>query len=369
MEIPLSRPNITQAERDAVADVLNTNSLSLGPRLPEFEQVFARYCQTAQAVAVSSGTAALHASMIALGLTHGDEVITTPFSFVASANCALFAGGRPVFVDIDPQTWNIDPAGLEAARTERTRGVIPVDVFGQVADMDPISAFADRHELWLLEDACEALGATYKGRRAGGFGRAAVFGFYPNKQITTGEGGMITTNDARIAERCRSIRNQGRDSDVGWLAHARLGFNFRLSDIHCALGLAQMARLDEILAARDRVAEWYRGRLAEEERVTLQRCHPDARMSWFVMVLRLADRYDRADRDRILQRLQALGIGCSNYFSPIHLQPFYVERFGYREGDFPVTESLSARTVALPFHGNLTEAEVDRVCTEFRNQL
>ncbi len=369
MEIPLSRPDITQIERDAVAEVMESSALSLGPKLPEFERVFAEFCGTSHAVAVSSGTAGLHACMIALGLQPGDEVITTPFSFIASANCVLFERGKPVFVDIDPHTWNLDPERLEDARTDRTRGIIPVDVFGQVADMAAISDFAEKHGLWMLEDACEAVGGTFRGQRAGGFGNASTFGFYPNKQITTGEGGMITTNDGGLADLCRSIRNQGRDAGGGWLTHARLGYNFRLSELNCALGIAQMSRVDEILSKRAQVAKWYRQRLGDEDRLVFNRCHPDVEMSWFVMVVRLADSYGRADRDRILERLRGEGIGCNNYFTPIHLQPFHVKQFGYKEGDFPITEALSARSIALPFHGNLSENEVDRVCSVLQKLL
>jgi len=223
--------------------------------------------------------------------------------------------------------------------------------------------------LRVVDDSCGALGAEYKGRQAGTLGEAGAFGFYPNKQITTGEGGMIVTSDERIANLARSLRNQGRDPDAGWLQHARLGFNYRLSDINCALGLAQMRRLDAILARRARVAEWYRQRLADEPRVVLMRVPEQVRMSWFVMVVRLADEYGRADRDRILEQLRAAGIGCSNYFTPIHLQPFYRQQFGYREGDFPVTEGLSARTIALPFHNRLSEAEVDYVVRTLRSCL
>ena len=272
-------------------------------------------------------------------------------------------------MDIDPDTWNIDPSRMESAVTDRTRGLLPVDVFGQVADMDPILDLARRRGFFVLEDACEAVGGSYKGRKAGTFGHAGVFGFYPNKQVTTGEGGMIVTDDERLAHLCRSIRNQGRDPDAGWLAHARLGYNFRLPEMNCALGRVQIARADEILAKRARVAGWYRQRLRDEHRVILARCHPDVQMTWFVMVVRLVESYDQADRDRILTQLAERGIGCSNYFTPIHLQPFYVERFGYRPGDFPICEALSDRTIALPFHGLLTEDQVNYVCQTLKSLL
>ncbi|HEY3244598.1 MAG TPA: DegT/DnrJ/EryC1/StrS family aminotransferase [Phycisphaerae bacterium] len=363
-QIPLARPDITQREIDAVVTVLKTPQLSLGPRVEEFERVFANYCGTRHAVAISSGTAGLHLLVRAMGIGHGDEVITTPFSFVASSNCALFEGARPVFVDIDPDTWNIDPRHIESAVTPRTKAIIPVDVFGQIADMDPILEIARRHDLWVLEDSCEALGARYKGHIAGSIGDAGVFGFYPNKQITTGEGGMIVTNNGELADLCHSMRNQGRDTGGGWLAHPRLGYNFRLSDINCALGIAQMERITEILAARTRVADLYRHRLEGEPRVRMQKIPPHVEMSWFVMVVKLDERYTQADRDRILVRLRERGIGCSNYFVPIHLQKFYVEQFGYQPGDFPICESVAARTIALPFHAGLTESDANTVCSE-----
>lgn len=368
-EIPLSRPDISRAEIEAVSAVLGTPHLSLGPKMREFEEAFTSRLGVKHAVATSSGTAALHLLWRALGLGSGAEVITTPFSFIASANSVLFDGGRVVFVDIDPETWQIDVGRVEAAITPKTKALLPVDVFGALPDMDVIWSIAKKRNLRVLEDSCEALGATYKGRPAGTIGEAGTFGFYPNKQITTGEGGMITTNDDEIAFLVRSLRNQGRDPDVGWLQHARLGFNYRISDINCALGVVQMQRLEEILAKRARVAEWYQERLGDEARVTFMKIRDDVRVSWFVMVVRLSDDYSQEDRDQILDGLRAAGIGCSNYFTPIHLQPFYQEEHGYAPGDFPVTEALSARTVALPFHNHLSETDVDRVVTELRKLL
>lgn len=367
--IPLARPNITQAEIDAVTTVLRTPHLSLGPKLAEFEAAFARHCQTREAVACSSGTAGLHMAMLALGVRPGDEVITTPFSFVASANCAVMVGAVPVFADIDPMTWNIDPGRIEAAVGPRTKAIIAVDVFGQVADLNAISAIAERHGLRVVEDACEALGGRYEGRPAGSLGDAGVFGFYPNKQLTTGEGGMIVTDDADLAQRCRSLRNQGRAPDGGWLTHQRLGYNYRLSELNCALGLVQLSRLGEILDARRCVADLYRQRLADDRRIILQAAVPEVEKSWFVFVIRLHDEYSQNDRNRILAGLESRGIGCSDYFAPIHLQPYYVERFGYKAGDFPVCEALAARTIALPFHHQLKEQDVDRVCNELTGLL
>jgi perosamine synthetase len=367
--IPLARPNITQAEIDAVVAVLQTPQLSMGPKVPEFEADFARYCGTRHAIACSNGTTGLHLIVRAMGIKEGDEVITTPFSFVASANCVLMEGARPVFVDIEADTWNIDPRRIETAVTPRTKAVLPVDVFGQVADMDAIREIAQRHHARVIEDSCESLGSRYRGRPAGSLGDAGVFGFYPNKQITTGEGGMVVTDDDAIADLCRSMRNQGRDAGGGWLAHPRMGYNYRLSDINCAIGIVQLRRIEELLAARSRVCRWYQQRLADEHRIALQKVPPHVHMSWFVFVVRLADRYTQIDRDRILKTLAARGIGCSNYFAPIHLQPFYVEQFGYKSGDFPVCETVAARTIALPFHHELTEGDVDFVCHELRQLL
>jgi len=367
--IPLSRPDLTEAEVEAVAGVLRTPFLSMGPAIESFERAFTEVCRRRHAIAVSSGTAGLHLAVRACGIGQGDEVVTTPFSFIASANCILYEGGVPVFADIDPQTWNLDPAKVAAAVGSKTRAILVVHVFGQPCEMDPISRIARQHGLRLIEDSCEALGAEYRGVPAGKLGDVSVFGFYPNKQITTGEGGMVLTDDDDLAGLIRSMRNQGRDPDSGWLAHPRLGFNYRMSEMQAALGAVQLSRLTELLSKRQRVADWYRQRLAEEKRLVLQKISDDVKMSWFVFVVRLADEYSRQDRDRILNELRSKGIGCSNYFTPIHLQPFYVEKFGYGPGDFPVCEHVADRTIALPFHPNLTEQEVDTVCRTLRSLL
>ena len=372
MKIPLARPDITQHEIDAVVAVLKTPDLALGPLLPEFERRFAERCQTRWAVAVSSGTAALHLLVRSLAWGEGDEVITTPFSFVASTNCLLYERARPVFVDVDRRTWNMDPSGMAAAVTGRTRGIIVVDVFGQIADYEPIQKVADRHGLRVIEDSCEALGSRHRGRPAGALADAGAFGFYPNKQITTGEGGMIVTDDEEIAVLCRSLRNQGRDADGAWLSHQRLGYNYRISDIACALGIAQLERLDDIMATRSRVARWYLEQLENElasGALSLQRALPDTETSWFVFVIRLSDDHSANDRDAILGELRRQGIGCGNYFAPIHLQEYMVEAFGYKRGDFPVCEALADRTLALPFHKLLTEADVAAVCDCLRRGL
>jgi perosamine synthetase len=369
MEIPLARPDITEHEIQAVVSVLRTPYLSLGPTLKEFEDKMASYAGVRYAVAVNSGTSALHLIVRALGLSEGDEVITTPFSFVASSNCLLFERVTPVFVDIDPQTLNLDVCQIEPKITERTKAILAVDVFGHPAEWDELERLARKYNLKLIEDSAEAIGAEYKGRKAGSFGNAAVFAFYPNKQMTTGEGGVVLTNDERIAKLCRSLRNQGRGEGSEWLQHERLGYNYRLSDINCALGLAQLERLEEILKKREHVAQMYNERLQGVKGVRIPYVAPHVKISWFVYVIRLGEEYTQADRDRILQGLRARGIGCSNYFSPIHLQPFYRELFGYKPGDFPVTESVAARTIALPFYNNLTEAQIDYVVSHLKALL
>ncbi len=373
MTIPMSQPDITLAERAAVLDVLSTSTLALGPRLARFEADLAAVVGARHGVGVNSGTSGLHLCMIAAGVGEGDVVLTTPFSFVASANCVLYERARPVFVDIDPETLAISPDALEtavrrlAARGEPVKAILPVHVFGHPADMDPITAVARRYGLAVVEDACEALGATYKDRRVGTLGDAAVFAFYPNKQITTGEGGMIVTDDDGWAALCRSLRNQGRDVFDGWLEHSRLGFNYRLDEMSAALGCVQVERLDEIVRRRARVANAYALRLAKLDHVTAP---PVAswvtRMSWFVYVVRLAP---WLDRDAVIRALDARGIPARAYFPPIHLQPFYRERFGHRPGDFPVAEDMGRRCLALPFFGTLTDPQIDTICGELGEVL
>jgi perosamine synthetase len=363
VRIPLSAPDITEAEIEAVTAVLRTPHLSFGPRLPEFEAAFAARVGSRHAVAVSSGTAGLHLAVRACGVGAGDEVITTPFSFVASANAILYEGGVPVFVDVDDASLDIDPSRIEAAITPRTRAILPVHVFGRPAAMDAILDVADRHGVPVIEDACEALGATIGGRAAGSLGRCGVFGFYPNKQITTGEGGMIVTDDSALAALCRSLRNHGRDDGDPPMVHARLGYNYRLSELACALGAAQLHRLDSILERRASVARRYHERLTGQTELRVPEAEPaGARVSWFVYVVRLGPRWTRAERDRIVACMEARGIGCRPYFPALHLQPHLAGRLGHRSGDFPVAESAADRTLALPFHPRLTDGEVDDVC-------
>jgi perosamine synthetase len=369
MQIPLSRPEVTEWEIERVVEVLRSPNLSLGPTLRAFEEAFAGYLGRRRAVGVNSGTSGLFLSLLALGIGPGDEVITTPFTFVASASTIMMTGARPVLVDIDPVSLNLDPGRIEAAITPRTKAILPVEVFGNPAGFDAICEMAERHHLAVVEDSCEALGSALHGRKAGTFGEMSVFGFYPNKQITTGEGGMIVTDRDDLADLCVSLRNQGRSTGGGWLAHERLGYNFRLSDINCALGLAQLARLDAIKARRRQVAAWYQGILAPEARLLVPRELPGCETSWFVFVVQLAPPYGIEQRDRVLQEMSDQGIQVGNYFPPVHLQPFLAARYGYRPGDFPVAEAVGRRTMALPFYNHLTQGEVAVVCGTLRAVL
>lgn len=368
MQIPLSQPDITQREIDAVVDVLHSNTLSIGPRLVEFENKCAAIASRRHGIGVSSGTAGLHACMIAAGIKPGDEVITTPFSFVASTNCILYVGAKPVFVDIDTRTLNMDPRLVQSAITARTKAIVAVETFGHPGGMTELEQIARRNELILIEDCCEGFGGSAGDRPIGNFGRAGVFAFYPNKQITTGEGGMIVTDDDRFADICRALRNQGREG-MAWLAHQRLGYNYRMSEIQAAIGSVQCDRLPEILENRRRVARMYMQRLMDNRYLILPTLGEQDHMSWFVFVVRLNDLFGPMDRDEIIRGLRAAGIGCSNYFPPIHLQPYMVEQFGYQPGMFPRTEYISARTIALPFFSRMTELQVDRVVTTLNDQL
>ncbi len=360
--IPLSSPDVSAEDRQLVMDVLISPTLSLGPMLPAFETALAEAAGTRFAVAVNSGTSALHLCVKAAGLGEGDEVITTPFSFVASANCLLFEGAKPRFVDIDICSYNIDANLVAGAINANTRGILPVHVFGRPCDMKAINSLAEWHGLTVIEDACEAIGAKVDGELAGSFGQSACFAFYPNKQITTGEGGALVTDDERVARLARSWRNQGRGDGGAWLQHERLGYNYRLSDINCALGLGQLSRLGSILRMRDHVAQQYTERLARlPEVITPAPAASGTENSWFVYVVRLEDEFSRADRDQVLDSLRADGIGCNNYFAPIHLQEFYRSKYGYQRGDFPVTEHVADRTIALPFFNHLSSGQIETV--------
>ena len=362
-QIPLSSPDITEAEIEAVVSVLRSGRLSIGPHTEAFEAACAERAGRRFGVAVNSGTSGLHLCVRALGIREGDEVITTPFTFIATPNSVLFERARPVFVDIDPDSYNMDPAAVESAITPRTKALMPVEVFGNTAYFDEYEQIARRHGLYLIEDCCEALGGSLKGRPAGSFGECGVFAFYPNKQITTGEGGMIVTDSEQVRDLCRSMRNQGRDTSE-WLRHARLGYNFRMDELSAALGAVQMRRLDEILKKRRRAAGMYHEALADlvaAGRIHLPPMAEPETASWFVYVIRLADEFTQADRDAVLGKLRAAGVGCSNYFVPVHTQPHIMETLGTKVGDFPVTERVAARTIALPFFAEMAEADVGRV--------
>jgi len=383
----MSSPDLTEREIQAVLDVLRTPRLSMGPQQEAFEAAVARRVGARHAIAVASGTAGLHLAVRAAGIADGDLVITSPFSFVASANVLLYERAVPIFVDVDPATGNLDPAQAEEAvhdllkggdrarRRQPRRGggvgalkaLLPVDAFGQPADYEALSQEAQKHALAVIEDSCESFGATRHGRPAGMFGDVGVFAFYPNKQITTGEGGVIVTDRDEWAEAMRSLRNQGRAPGDTWLQHTHLGYNYRMDEMSAALGAAQMERLDELLDRRQRVAGWYEERLSEQAGVSTLSISPaTTRMSWFVYVVRFAA---GIDRQAVARRLEALGIPSRPYFTPIHLQPYFVERFGYQPGDFPVAEDLGRRSLALPFSSVMSEAQVETVCRGLREAM
>jgi perosamine synthetase len=389
--IRMSSPDISQAEVDAVWKVLHSTDLSMGGQLRAFEEEMARIAGTRFAAGVSSGTAGLHLSVIAAGIGEGDLVVTTPFSFIASANCLLYERAVPIFADVDDRTGNIDwmqveetveaiaRGGKEAKRflprsmarrkadPPSVKAMLPVNVFMQAADFDQLGDIAHRHHIIMIEDACETVGAKYKDKSIGSLGDISVMAFYPNKQMTTGEGGIVATNNEDWIEQVRSLRNQGRNPGGMWLEHEQLGYNYRLDEMSAAFGLAQAKRLPELLEKRKQVAFWYEERLRDVEWIRFpQVAEYTTQPSWFVYVIRILP---PADRDRVIERLAGEGIPSRKYFSPIHLQPFYRERFGYRRGDFPVTERLGDQNLALPFSSVMTEGEVDLVCFALRKAL
>lgn len=392
MKIRMSSPDLTDADRAAVNAVVQTPNLSMGPQIKAFEAAFCQLTGAQHAIGVNSGTAGLHLCVRAAGIGVNDLVLTTPFSFVASTNVILFENAIPVFVDVNPTTGNIDIHQLSQAvedlsrggktaqrwlpRTHpqvnqgplnRVKGILPVDVFGQPADYDPINQIASHYDLAVIEDSCEALGGAYKGRTAGTLGDYGVFAFYPNKQITTGEGGMIITNDDEAADFMRALRNQGRAPRDTWLQHTHLGYNYRLDEMSAALGLSQLEHLEELLQKRAQVADWYDHYLGNIAEVTPPQIVPETtRVSWFVYVIKVAP---SIDRDRLAQLLENDGIPVRPYFSPIHLQPYMVKMFGYQPGDYPVTEDLGQRSLALPFSGMMTEEEVVYVCERIADAL
>jgi perosamine synthetase len=356
--MPMSSSELDESDIQGVVDVLCSGRLALGPKAVEFEQNIADYVGAKYAIAVSSGTAGLHLIVRALGLGPGDEVLVPSFTFAASVNAVLYEGCVPVFVDIEPETMNIDPKDIERRINPLTRGILVVDVFGHPAEWDAIMQIAKKHHLKVIDDSCEALGAEYKGTKIGQFADAAAFSFYPNKQMTLGEGGVVVTNNDQIASLTRSMRNQGRGDMGSWLNHERLGYNYRLPEMSAALGVSQLKRLEKFLAKRERVASMYTERLRGLDWVRPPVVRPHVRMSWCLYVVTLPEGFDR---DPVMQAMAVQGIPTRGYFSPVHLQPYIRENWGCKEGDLPVTESIARRCVALPFSNSLTSTQVDQV--------
>lgn len=364
MRIPLSAPDVTEDEIQAISEVLRTPRLSLGPKLEEFEEALENYIGVSNAVAVSSGTSALHLSIRALGIGEGDEVIVPSFSFIAVANAVRYERATPVFGDIEPKTLALDSRSVETRITHRTKAIIVVHVFGCPADLDEILEIARRHHLHVIEDCCEAIGAEFQGKKVGTFGDVGVFGFYPNKQITTGEGGVVVTDNTAIADTVRRLRNQGRDYSKGWFQHSELGYNYRISEIHCALGVGQIKRIEQILKRREEIAQIYDRHLSGNRHLRLPPLSiPLRKISWFVYAVRLDAQFDESQRDWIVEEMSRRGIETGRYFAPIHLQPIY-KRAGDSER-CPVTEATASRTIALPFFNRIEGKEIEEVCEKF----
>lgn len=363
-QIPLSSQDITDVEIQAVIDVLKGDRLALGPQIKEFENACAQTAGRKFGIAVNSGTSALHLCVRSLNIGEGDEVITTPFSFIATANCLLFERAKPVFVDIDPESYNMDPALIEAAITPKTKAILPVEAFGNTAHFDEYEKIARKHGLAMIEDSCEAIGGVLGNRQAGNFGDCSTFAFYPNKQITTGEGGMVVTDSEEIRDMCYALRNQGRHPSDSWLQHTYLGYNYRISEMTAALGKIQVNRLQEILGKRRQVSQWYDQTLrplVDSGKIHLPPMVQREQASFFVYVIRLADNYTVEDRNNVIAGMRNENIGCSAYFTPIHTQPFIMQKLGTKLGDFPITEHLADRTIAIPFFANMQKSQVQRV--------
>ncbi len=362
----MSAPDLDESDINEVLEVLNSGRLALGPKAREFEELMADYVGTRYAIAVSSGTAGLHILVRALGIGPGDEVLVPSFTFSASVNAILYERATPVFVDVESETYNLDPEDLERKITKRTKAVMAVDIFGHPAEWDRILKVAEKYNLKVIDDSCEALGAEYKGKKIGQFGDAACFAFYPNKQITTGEGGIIVTNNPSIARLARSLRNQGREEMGSWLEHERLGYNYRMDEMSAALGVSQLKKIETFLEKRERVARMYTEKLKDSPWVRPPVVKPYVRMSWFVYVITLEK---GLNRDRVIEKMEEMGIPARGYFSPIHLQPYIREMFGTKEGMLPITEDISKRTLALPFHNNLKVEEIEEVARILREVI
>ena len=360
IKIPIAKPHIDQEDKKAVLQVLNSGQLSLGPKYLEFEQKVAQLTKRKYGCAVANGTCGLHLAVKALGLKEGDEVITSPFSFISSSNCLLFEKVKPVFVDIKEDTFNFDPAQIEAKITKKTKAILVVHIFSQSADMKEILRLAKKHHLKVIEDACEAIGSNYLGQPTGSLGDIAVFAFYPNKQMTTGEGGMIVTDNKKYKELCDSYRNQGRNKMGDWLIHERLGFNYRMDEMSAALGLSQLKKLAKMIKEKAQLAAWYRQYLQDKKDIILPVELADRTNSWFIYVIRLTN----GQRNLAMEKLAALGIQTKPYLPVIHLQPFMRKQFAYQKGDFPVAEKVSAQTLALPFYIGLTKQDIKYICQE-----
>jgi len=368
MNYPIAKPYIGAEEKREVLKVLNSGHLSLGSVYKKFEQEFAKKIGTKYACAVSSGTAGLHLAMIAAGIKEGDEVITSPFSFIASANCILYVGAKPVFVDIDPTTYNIDVNKIEAKINKKTKAILVVHIFGQATDMEPVMALARKYKLKIIEDSCESIMAEYKGQKVGTFGESSVFAFYPNKQMTTGEGGMLTTNSQDIYDLCCSLRNQGRTENMQWLDHERLGYNYRLDEMSAALGLTQLKKIDWLIKERQKIAQFYNKHLKNfSDLVQAPATNYFNTHTWFVYVVKIKNK--KINRDEIIGQLKEEGISSKPYLPSIHLFNFYRKEFGYKEGDFPVSEEISQYSLALPFYIGLKEKDAKYIVNKLINIL
>lgn len=365
MKFNLSAPDIGESEKAAVMQVLSSGNLSIGPMVENFELNVAKFCDTKHAIACNSGTSALHLVVKSLGID-GGEIITTPFSFIASSNCAVFVGAKPRFVDIDPLTWNIDPKNIKSAINSQTKAILPVHIFGITCDMGEVNSIAKEYGLPVIEDSCEALGSKYQGKMAGSLGDAGVFGFYPNKQITTGEGGMIVTDRDDIAKFCRAFRNQGRLS--GWLSHEFIGYNYRMPDINAAIGSKQMERLPIFIKRRDEIVNCYKEHFRDYKDIETQQIPGYCIPSWFAFVIKIHDRFSVDQKFLLIEQLRNAGVGCNNYFASLHLQKCY-EHFGYKRGDFPECERISDRTIALPLHTKMTKDDVEAICLIVKDQI
>lgn len=365
---PVAKPYITAKDKAGVLAVLNSNQLSLGPVYKKFEKEFAKKIGVKYACAVSSGTAGLHLVLLACGIKAGDEVITTPFSFVASANSILYVGAKPVFVDIDPLTYNMDPLKIEAKITRKTKAILVVHIFGQSCEMAPILKLARKYKLKIIEDACESICSTYMGVQAGSFGQAGVFAFYPNKQMTTGEGGMIVTNNKKIYKVCDSLRNQGRAKNDQWLNHKYLGYNYRLDEMSCALGISQLEKLDFMIKERRKVAGWYKKILAtHSDLIQIPEIAEGNTHTWFVYVIKIKNK--KVNRNLLIKSLKKVGVNTKPYLPSIHLFDFYKKMFGYKKGDFPIAEGVSSHSLALPIYIGLTKKDCECIINTLVGQI